>query len=245
MDAAGQWLRTARDVLADLNAYPAAQLEVLQTELILAERDAGIGAAPDLGDRFEDLALQLTGDLGSGARVAAWRARRIFGDSPTAAALEIPLRGPRAMLDWRLQRCLQGTADDQHAEIQAVLEIMQRNSLTQHVRDWGPEISTLVETHASGHPAARTLRSHIEVAVRPNGSAGDLIEPLSVSELRVLAELQTGDSYLEIASRLFVSHNTVKSHVKSIYRKLDVHSRVAALERTRQLGLLESPASLQ
>jgi ATP/maltotriose-dependent transcriptional regulator MalT len=41
-----------------------------------------------------------------------------------------------------------------------------------------------------------------------------------------------------MAEQLFVSRNTVKSHVKSLYRKLEVSSRADAVERAREVGLL-------
>jgi LuxR family maltose regulon positive regulatory protein len=45
-------------------------------------------------------------------------------------------------------------------------------------------------------------------------------------------------SNAEIAEEYFVSVNTVKAHLKSLYRKLDVDSRRAAVHRARDLGLL-------
>jgi LuxR family transcriptional regulator, maltose regulon positive regulatory protein len=65
-----------------------------------------------------------------------------------------------------------------------------------------------------------------------------LIEPLSQQELRVLRLLVAGRSNAEIASELVVSNNTVKTHVKSIYRKLNVKSREEAREMVRELKLL-------
>jgi LuxR family maltose regulon positive regulatory protein len=64
------------------------------------------------------------------------------------------------------------------------------------------------------------------------------IEPLSQQELRVLRLLVAGMSNAEIASELVVSNNTVKTHVKSIYRKLGVKSREEAREITREMKLL-------
>jgi LuxR family transcriptional regulator, maltose regulon positive regulatory protein len=64
------------------------------------------------------------------------------------------------------------------------------------------------------------------------------IEPLSPQELRVLRLLVAGMSNAEIAGELVVSNNTVKTHVKSIYRKLDVSSRDEARELARELKLL-------
>jgi LuxR family maltose regulon positive regulatory protein len=66
----------------------------------------------------------------------------------------------------------------------------------------------------------------------------ELLEPLSAREGEVLRFLPTMMSNADIASELFVSVNTVKTHVKSIYRKLDVTRRQDAVRRARQLHLL-------
>jgi LuxR family maltose regulon positive regulatory protein len=66
----------------------------------------------------------------------------------------------------------------------------------------------------------------------------ELLEPLSARESEVLRFLPTMMSNADIASELFVSVNTVKTHVKSIYRKLDVTRRQDAVRRARQLQLL-------
>ena len=65
-----------------------------------------------------------------------------------------------------------------------------------------------------------------------------LLEALTGRELAMLAELPTMKSNAEIAEEYFVSVNTVKAHLKSLYRKLDVDSRRAAVHRARELGLL-------
>lgn len=69
-----------------------------------------------------------------------------------------------------------------------------------------------------------------------------LREPLSESELRVLRFLPTNLRAPEIARELFVSLNTIRTHMRNLYRKLGVHSRTDAVKRARELGLL-SPAS--
>ncbi|MFV2055308.1 MAG: LuxR C-terminal-related transcriptional regulator [Thiohalomonadales bacterium] len=58
-----------------------------------------------------------------------------------------------------------------------------------------------------------------------------LIEPMSAKELKVLELLITGLSNREIADHVYVSINTVKSHLKNIYRKLDVTNRVEAASK--------------
>jgi LuxR family transcriptional regulator, maltose regulon positive regulatory protein len=61
---------------------------------------------------------------------------------------------------------------------------------------------------------------------------------LSPAELRVLPLLATHLSFREIGEQLFVSQNTVKTQAISIYRKLGVSSRSAAIERARTLGVI-------
>jgi LuxR family maltose regulon positive regulatory protein len=62
--------------------------------------------------------------------------------------------------------------------------------------------------------------------------------PLTSAELRLLPYLQTHLTLREIGERLFVSRNTVSSEVSSIYRKLGVSSRGAAVEAATTIGLL-------
>jgi LuxR family maltose regulon positive regulatory protein len=68
--------------------------------------------------------------------------------------------------------------------------------------------------------------------------AGPLNLSLSETELRVLRFLPTNLTASEIASEVYVSVNTVKTHMRNIYTKLDAHSRGEAVEFARELGLL-------
>jgi LuxR family transcriptional regulator, maltose regulon positive regulatory protein len=65
-----------------------------------------------------------------------------------------------------------------------------------------------------------------------------LVEPLSERELDVLKLLGTELSGPEIAGRLSVSLNTVRTHTKNIYGKLGVNSRRAAVRRAAELDLV-------
>ena len=71
----------------------------------------------------------------------------------------------------------------------------------------------------------------------PPGPGRGLAEPLTAAELRVLKLLPTS-TYLQIAATLYISRNTVKTHLRSVYQKLGVASRSEAIERAVDLRLL-------
>jgi LuxR family maltose regulon positive regulatory protein len=86
---------------------------------------------------------------------------------------------------------------------------------------------------AGPHQAAP---SKIQSEIR--GPKSEIIEPLSERELEVLQLIAMGLTNREIASRLYLSLNTVKVHTRNIYGKLNVHSRSQAIARSQELGLL-------
>ena len=88
---------------------------------------------------------------------------------------------------------------------------------------------TSLSGHASGSP--------------PPGEQAWPVEPLTNSETRVLHYLPTYMGVPQIAAALCLSANTVKTHVRHLYRKLGVHSRREAVQRARALGLLAAKAS--
>jgi LuxR family maltose regulon positive regulatory protein len=88
----------------------------------------------------------------------------------------------------------------------------------------------------------RELLARIERRLRlPSGRGGDSAptrEALSDAELAVLRLFPGPLSQREIGAELFISINTVKSHTRSIYRKLSVSTRDQAIEHARQLRLI-------
>jgi LuxR family maltose regulon positive regulatory protein len=68
--------------------------------------------------------------------------------------------------------------------------------------------------------------------------ASSLVEPLSERELQVLRLLVAGLSSNEIATELFIAVSTARTHIKHIYQKLNVHRRLEAIDRARDLKLV-------
>jgi LuxR family maltose regulon positive regulatory protein len=111
---------------------------------------------------------------------------------------------------------------------------------------WGDVASCrelLREAHASLNACTDTgvLREEfatLDARTRPRAARQDLPESLTASEVAVLRLLATDLSLGEIAARLFVSINTIKTHTRHIYQKLRVPSRRAAVERGRAVDLI-------
>jgi LuxR family transcriptional regulator, maltose regulon positive regulatory protein len=107
----------------------------------------------------------------------------------------------------------------------------------------GADIQALLTLHVrpdGGHGATRQRLLHrFETgAAGGPGPARALLEPLTNSELAVLRYLPSLMVNEEIAAQMYLSVNTVKSHLRSLYRKLDVTNRRGAVARARRLGLL-------
>jgi LuxR family maltose regulon positive regulatory protein len=70
-------------------------------------------------------------------------------------------------------------------------------------------------------------------------------QPLSEAELRVLALLAAGDSISDVARELYLAPTTVKTHRRTIYRKLGATTRQEAIARATALGIAEAPRARQ
>ncbi|HEY2766655.1 MAG TPA: LuxR C-terminal-related transcriptional regulator, partial [Solirubrobacteraceae bacterium] len=104
----------------------------------------------------------------------------------------------------------------------------------------GPGVRELLEIQAqigTAHPAL--LEVLLEGAGQHKPTTA-LAEPLTEREQRILRYLPTMLSNAEIGAEVFVSLNTVKTHLRSIYRKLGANGRADAVEKARALGLLPS-----
>ena len=96
-------------------------------------------------------------------------------------------------------------------------------------------------TSETRNARGRSGRRSSEVSRRPPRQSSGWASTLTAAELRLLPLLTTHLSFREIAERLFVSRNTVKTQAISVYRKLDASSRSEAIERAIELGLVDAP----
>jgi LuxR family maltose regulon positive regulatory protein len=187
------------------------------------------------------------------------RARLLLARGEAAAALH--------SLGQLLITALEGKHLIRALEIQLLIALAHAaDGQEQKARQWLYEVLSQARTEGflrlfldEGEPLATLLRSLLPTltekplrsyarsilhafadphSIGKNSTASPLLEPLSAQEQRVLTLLIAGRSNPEIAQELIVSVNTVKGHVKNLYRKLNVNNRVQAGEIARQLKLV-------
>jgi LuxR family maltose regulon positive regulatory protein len=207
----------------------------------------------------ETLAAMDGAERDSGEMRNAMAALRLAQDDPNAAtvALAPVIDGSVPLLNahlWDVQAFLLeaiardalGDAGGARRALERALELAQPEGLVfPFLFDPAPG---LLERHRRQGTAHGTLISEIlnvlagRKPAAPPGQEGGrgLREPLSHSEIRVLRYLPTKLSAPEIADQLYLSVNTVKTHMRHVYDKLGVHRRHEAVEQARALGLLAS-----
>lgn len=138
---------------------------------------------------------------------------------------------------------------DPTGAVEHVLDCLREAEPQGYVRlflDQGPDINLLLARVSAADPChayAQSLLQAAATASEPDalprrGNHPPLREPLSERETEVLRLLATALSSAEIADELCVATSTVRSHTKSIYGKLGVHTRLEAIDLARELGLI-------
>jgi LuxR family transcriptional regulator, maltose regulon positive regulatory protein len=147
---------------------------------------------------------------------------------------------------WAIDAIARDAIHDESGALRAIeraLDLAEPRGYASAIARYGPPVRSLLRRRIAQGTAHRAFAGHLLSALEeqpsPGRTNGDpLLEPLSERELTVLRFLPTLMSNAEIASEMFVSVNTVKTHLKHIYRKLDVSERRDAVRRGRDLHLL-------
>jgi DNA-binding NarL/FixJ family response regulator len=102
-------------------------------------------------------------------------------------------------------------------------------------------IAAVREIRRGGSPISPIIARELLSKIRPDPQRNvpPMVSPLSERELELLNLFSRGFSYSECADVLSLSVNTIGSHVKNIYRKLEVNSRAEALFEATSQGFLE------
>lgn len=106
----------------------------------------------------------------------------------------------------------------------------QRGIAVEYINKLIPAFNISVSPMVSAMPIANETR--------PQHPGATLIEPLSERELQVLRLLDSPLTSEQIGSELYVSVNTIRTHIRNIYAKLDVHGRLEAIQKARDLKLI-------
>jgi LuxR family maltose regulon positive regulatory protein len=232
-DALGDW--PLRPAVRDQFAVREAVLRAELGDRALAERL--LSAAPGSLDAAVVLArLRLADGDAEGARdtLAPWM-DDLDGEGalPAVQGLVVDALARDALADHA------GAA----ASLERALDRAEPAGLRATLLSFGRALQPLLRRQARHRTAHAPLVDELTDALeqgngRPAVPAVAIAEALSPRERAVLRYLPTMMSNHEIASEMFVSVNTVKTHLKAIYRKLDVQDRRGAVKRARTLKLL-------
>lgn len=93
-------------------------------------------------------------------------------------------------------------------------------------------VEAIREVLDGGSPISSQIARKVIEAFASKGKGNKFFQELSRREQEILEQLRKGFRYKEIADQLFLSIDTVRTHVRNIYEKLQVNSRVDALKKT-------------
>jgi LuxR family maltose regulon positive regulatory protein len=180
-------------------------------------------------------------------QVGAAAVQTAFAHGDLAAALERhhrwTLEGgtPRLRLDHELWAAILefqcGRRRQGLKRFTAVVEDAEQEGHVRLFLDSGPAAETLLHARLRANPTPYLRHLVGFVGPGPQATRGHTIAGLSERELEIVRFLPTPLSSAEIAAQLYVSLNTLKTHLRTIYRKLGVHTRPAAISKAQELGL--------
>ena len=223
-------------------------LTVTEAEVDLASGDPDAALERVPLDRPDDHESPLVPE-----RLLRGRALLELSDPHGAEAVLSPLRTaglePRSMVEMWVLTALAADRlrEDRRADeaLHRALVAAEPEGIRRPFVAWGQDHLPRLLTNAKAlHPRTRPfverLENGVTAAPAKPGDLGAQAVSLTDRELSVLQYLPSMMTYPEIADQLFVSVNTVKSHLRHLYAKLEVVNRRQAVTRARDLGLLET-----
>jgi LuxR family transcriptional regulator, maltose regulon positive regulatory protein len=249
LDRAGIWAARGK-IKEALASVDAARLVLAGTKSELLTR----------ADELEALLRLSLGDLRSAAELAdglpatrrsLLRARVALAAHDHRAAVELlETRSlgdltPRAALVRQVllaAAAIEGGDPEAAGIVGSLLHAARHEGFFNTILTTAPQVTRYLVEHSTDAISdpflERIVSAALEVrAMHPERSGRMVTAPLTDAELRVLKLLPTA-GYAQIAAALYISHNTVKTHLRSIYQKLGVSSRSEAIERAVELRLL-------
>jgi LuxR family maltose regulon positive regulatory protein len=240
-----------------LGEVPSALARLEQARRVLPD------ASPEVTDHIDRLDAAIAIEAGNpkapalveGLRPSPFRAlleARLLlrqGDARSAAALLDEHRGAmhnrRLHVEHGLLEARALAPRNRERALDTLAGVLRRAApvgLLRTVIDAGADVHSLIEALPTD-PQTAAFAAEVLAAVhrRPTvrrSAERDAVDTLSEREHDVLRFLASRLSYSEIAGELYISVNTLKSHVKAVYRKLGVSTRAEAVEAARRSGLL-------
>ncbi|MFJ8578434.1 LuxR C-terminal-related transcriptional regulator [Micromonospora sp. NPDC093277] len=202
--------------------------------------DTGGAEAAALGVALARVELRAGNPRAAGPALPDWA-------TPGAESWPLPVRLAAGLLDAVLAA---GGGDERRAGrvLEQVLDLAEPDGYRRVFTHAEPGVRDLLAAHLDSGTAHWATVSDLlrgaderrsdEPAYRPGRPERTLDEPLTERELTILRYLQSILSNVEIAGELSLSVNTVKTHVRNIYRKLDATRRREAVQRARELRLI-------
>ena len=169
---------------------------------------------------------------------------RLFGQRPPALCFRSP-RSRRGLVEAVARDCAATITRAPCKALERALDLAEPRGYADGILHFGAPLKSLLRRRIRQGTGHRVFAGELLTALEEGTAAmtGEpearlLLEPLSERELAVLRFLPTMMSNAEIAGEMFVSVNTVKTHLKHVYRKLDVADRREAVRRGREPHLL-------
>ncbi len=239
LDEALASLPAARSALKSQRSPLLAEADELEARLRLALGDPqGARTAASRLPSVRRLVTEVILDLAQGDHVAAELALR---DAPAVGST------PRSDVELELLRAnlalLRSPRDAPHL-VRHALRAAQQQGYVQTVLDTAPRLLDHVSSNPGlyPHPDQRSalVAAYLDARTQTRLTTREAtpVQLLTDAELRVLAKLAEHLTYSQTASELYVSVNTVKTHVRNAYMKLGVTSRGSAISRATALELL-------
>jgi LuxR family maltose regulon positive regulatory protein len=240
-------VREAQQIARSLSPWFANMAAALETKLRLRQGDTTSalrwmresGLSSDAEPVFQHEALYRTlarlliaqGRPSEALRLLA----RLLTVTETAGALG-------SVIDVLVLRALslqaEGTSDQALPPLERALTLAEPEGYVRAFVDEGEPMAVLLRRAAAQGIAPVYVGRLLAAFGTEADDSSPLLEPLSDRELTVLRLVAAGLSNREIAEELYLSLNTIKTHAKSIYGKLNAHNRTQAVNRARELGLL-------
>ncbi len=218
--------------------YTAARIVAVEARLLVAGGD--IDSARQVLDSFEGLRIAAV----SSAEIAAAVGARDV-EAARKALDAFPIDGsPRSTVERLLWEAIVADLDGEHRQARDLMHESVTDAdaegMAQVYLDAGTHARRLLRSvyHVAPTPFLRQLVDQPVAPPPPQSTVPGMVEQLSDREILVLRYLPSRLSNPEIARNLYVSVNTLKTHLKHIYRKLGVSNRSEAIEVAESLGLL-------